>query len=84
MSEIRQSNNTINPINIIGSITTCVHHDCQGRLVDSFSEKYLIRCLDPRHNNKQRQIENEEAASQSTFLNQPEQCSQQKKRIIDK
>ena len=84
MSEFRLKNNNNNSTNIIGQITTCVHPDCQGWLVDSFSGKYWIRCLDPKHNNNHRQIETEEAASQSTFLNQPEQRSQQKKRIIDK
>ncbi|MGA9843906.1 MAG: hypothetical protein WBQ25_16500 [Nitrososphaeraceae archaeon] len=77
-------NQTIVNHKIIGEVSKCLLPLCQGWLVDTFSGKYWIRCLDPKHNNNQRQIETEEAASQSTFLIQPEQRSQQKKRIIDK
>jgi hypothetical protein len=66
---------------IIGEVPKCLLPLCQGWLVDTFSEKYWIRCLDPRHNN-QRRIEIEEATSQSTLLNQPERSSQRKKRMV--
>ena len=56
---------------IIGEVTKCLLPLCHGWLVDTFSGKYWIRCLDPRHDD-QWQIEIEEAASQSTLLNQPE------------
>ena len=67
---------------IIGEVQKCLLPLCQGWLVDTFSGKYWIRCLDPKHNTKQRQIEIEEAASQSTFLNQPEGNSQRKERMV--
>ena len=67
---------------VIGEVPKCLLPICQGWLVDTFSEKYWIRCLDPRHINNQRQIEIEEAASQSALLNQPEGSSQRKKRMV--
>ncbi|HEY9388006.1 MAG TPA: hypothetical protein VIP70_13275 [Nitrososphaeraceae archaeon] len=36
---------------IIGKTTICIDPDCRGWLVDSFSGKYWIKCLDPKHNN---------------------------------
>jgi len=77
-------NQATSRIKIIGEVSKCLLPLCHGWLVDTFSEKYWIRCLDPKHDNNHRQIETEEAANQSTFLNQSEQCSQQKKRILDK
>jgi hypothetical protein len=76
--------NNIENKKIVASVSKCVTPDCRGWLTDVFAGKYWVRCLDPKHDNNHRQLETEEAATQSIFLNQPEQCRQQKKRIIDK
>ena len=68
-------NQTKGSIKIIGEVPKSLLPLCQGWLVDTFSEKYWIRCIDPRHNDNQRQIEIEKATSQSTLLNQPERSS---------
>jgi hypothetical protein len=41
----REENNR----HIIGKTTKCVHPTCQGWLVDTFSHKYWIRCIDSKH-----------------------------------
>ena len=36
--------------NIIGETAACVDSSCKGWLVDSFSGRYWIKCLDSKHN----------------------------------
>jgi hypothetical protein len=36
--------------NVIGETTRCMHQSCNGWIVDSFSGKYWIKCVDPKHN----------------------------------
>jgi hypothetical protein len=48
---MQQSRKKITNRHIIGKTTKCVDTGCNGWLVDSFLEKYWIRCLDTRHNN---------------------------------
>lgn len=36
--------------NIIATVTKCVTPDCKGWLTDAFAGKYLIKCIDSKHN----------------------------------
>ncbi len=42
---------------VLGRITECVDPECQGWLVDSVLGKYIVECLDPRHNVTKKQVE---------------------------
>ena len=35
---------------IVAAVSRCVTPDCIGWLTDVFAGKYLIRCMDPKHN----------------------------------
>ena len=42
---------------VVGTVDTCLDRNCTGWLVDSFQGKYIIECLDPRHDVIKKQVE---------------------------
>ena len=49
MTENNKSDSSYRIGIIVGTTPECIHHDCKGWLIDSFSGRYWIQCKDPKH-----------------------------------
>ena len=64
--------------NIIGETTRCIDPSCNGWIVDSFSGKYWIKCIDPKHN-KVKAVGSPNPAAQQKAIHQPRDDLSQKR-----
>jgi hypothetical protein len=63
--------------NIIGKTTRCIDPSCNGWIVDSFSGKYWIKCIDPKHNKVKAVGSPNPAARQKAIYQSDDDPSQQ-------